>query len=459
MRGHTVRAGESIQPVYDIPVPNCDVFIGKQKVTAAFDEEQLRFEGEAVVALRCLPTPRISFEVTLHGITLGQYLGLYNMPPVRIIFTEMDREAQGRIIDLGTLGGAPEAMKAVTITVDFLDDVLSVLPPHNAALSKAVFHLANFKHFRGMSPPVDQPRGGVPKLEMICMRVDDWEVTVSSTPTSDERTRLLRSSGGYAVTHVGVIERIDKGTFSWQVACDLLVKLNSFFSFAQGFWVCGLLPVGFDADGHRIWEERVVRKVDPWQSAYSWFDGSNGDCLASVFPGFLKLCENETWQEAVRRTIYFYLQANKSHQGVDIGVVLGQAALEILAWCYATGDRCLVTERGFKKLPASDQLRLLLSSLDIPLGIPDYLERLKNAARTNGWLDGPNAITEIRNDVVHAKRKYRSEFSPTCTQAWNLGLWYVEMVLLRLFGYSGEYSNRLVADKWVGQREKVPWAP
>jgi hypothetical protein len=39
----------------------------------------------------------------------------------------------------------------------------------------------------------------------------------------------------------------------------------------------------------------------------------------------------------------------------------------------------------------------------------------------------------------------------------NLSMGYIELVLLKLMGFSGTYSNRIKA-KIVGQVEKVPWA-
>ena len=42
-------------------------------------------------------------------------------------------------------------------------------------------------------------------------------------------------------------------------------------------------------------------------------------------------------------------------------------------------------------------------------------------------------------------------------QARELGLWYIELLLLELFEYSGLYSNRLTR-KWTGDVETVPWA-
>jgi len=41
------------------------------------------------------------------------------------------------------------------------------------------------------------------------------------------------------------------------------------------------------------------------------------------------------------------------------------------------------------------------------------------------------------------------------SEAWVIGQWYLELVLLKWFGYSGEYVNRQPAQH-IGQTEAVP---
>ena len=67
-------------------------------------------------------------------------------------------------------------------------------------------------------------------------------------------------------------------------------------------------------------------------------------------------------------------------------------------------------------------------------------------------------LSEIRNDLVHAKMR-----ANVCLDAYlearDLGQWYVELLLLKLFGYNGKYANRLAykyEDRW--EPEIVPWA-
>jgi len=44
------------------------------------------------------------------------------------------------------------------------------------------------------------------------------------------------------------------------------------------------------------------------------------------------------------------------------------------------------------------------------------------------------AMGEIRNSIVHSNSKRRKEFNDAMYETWNLGLWYLELSLLKLVG-------------------------
>ena len=61
-------------------------------------------------------------------------------------------------------------------------------------------------------------------------------------------------------------------------------------------------------------------------------------------------------------------------------------------------------------------------------------------------------VVEIRNTVVHPSHKYGKISARAYYEAWNLGQWYFELMLLSRCQARGEYSNRLT-QKWVGEVE------
>jgi hypothetical protein len=95
--------------------------------------------------------------------------------------------------------------------------------------------------------------------------------------------------------------------------------------------------------------------------------------------------------------------------------------------------------------------------MKIPSGLPTKLRALTRLAKKHAWSDAPTALTEIRNDLVHAKDKYLMGTGAPFFDAWSLSQRYIELAILRLAGYEGHYTDRISA-KWVGETTKVPWA-
>ena len=128
-------------------------------------------------------------------------------------------------------------------------------------------------------------------------------------------------------------------------------------------------------------------------------------------------------------------------------------------------NRRALSEKGYESLAAMEKLRLLLTMLEIPTAIPSPLKTLTSSAKAKGndWKDGPHALAEIRNALVHsnpAKRKKVFDKHPELVhEAWQLSLSYLELIILKLCGYDAAYSSRVSEAQWKGEEvQKVPWA-
>lgn len=234
-----------------------------------------------------------------------------------------------------------------------------------------------------------------------------------------------------------------------EVEC-LLEALRLFLSFARGAFCSLTFQAGVDRDGNHVWEQWGAHTTAPWSYTPSWFDTMNGQILAEVFPGFWRCTNDPKWNETVRTALYWYLRSNPHGRGagVDGGLILTQAALERLSY----------VELGHHPGRPSDLIRRALSTMRIPTNIPRSCRELRAVARSTGWQDGPRALTETRNDLIHPKQKHGTALSASYYEAWNLGQRYVELMLLRLFRHKGVHANRLTATRWRGQVVRVPWA-
>jgi hypothetical protein len=298
---------------------------------------------------------------------------------------------------------------------------------------------------------------GKPEGQRFELRHGDW---VFSFVPVDDRIYLYPpqiQTEEYAFTHHVSIQKPDGAAFSAEEAQRQLDVLGDFLTLCRGYWVSTALTVGIGVDGTVAMEEFGTRKASPKKISSNWLDFHHGNCMVELFPKFVGRMTDLSWQEALRHALYWYVRADTNLVGADGGCFLLQAALERLAWHVLVRDRQSLSEDGFSRLPAADQLRLLLSATNVPLGIPGGLAELQKVGKAFNWNDGPQAFVCVRNRLVHPPKLNRKDMKLPYFEAYTLGKWYVELILLSICGYAGKYSNRTKIHRWVGEVEDVPW--
>jgi hypothetical protein len=434
-----------IEPIYSQAHASQPIDLGR--VAVQFDHEGTAYRETASVAMRFVPKDRLEFVCPLEGKSPLFGWGFVGR---NLELTLTDRGVTFDVL-CTEVGGQRSA-------IVFSPRRSLVVPtrPSNA-ISSATFHLFNFPKFLTIGEP--RPQDG---YDRVVLSANGWSITVAATDSTGGLEKELKAQGGYALTHVGRVARDDGSTFSNRQLDDLLVCLHYFLSFTLGRWAGVALPIGFDAVGNRVSEEwgMPIAADGSWDGSTSWFDEHHGELLPQVFPGFRSLWANDLWRQPLGHALYWYLGAcdRRVGIGVDTGLILAQTALELLAWTYCVLDRKMVSRAAFGRrgLSAADKLRLLASSLDVPLEIPPGFSALReNEGRK--WADGMDAITGVRNSLVHPEAQTKLPHD-SFFEAWELSLWYIDLVLLRLCGHSGKYGNRLARPRWPGQVEAVPWA-
>lgn len=340
-----------------------------------------------------------------------------------------------------------------TGTVAFVPKNAPVEPfPSISFISSATCHLFNLPNFS--IPTVNRAKiSANPKdRRLVILRAGGWEITIACTIQTKGLVKQLEERGGYAPTHMVKIAKEDGSTFSDVDLSEALDCLYWFLSFCFGRRTGVGLPVGVDKTGKKVWEQWgfPVCARGAWKSGTCCFDVQHGEILASVFPGFWQLWTDRRWQPHLTYAVDWYLRANVA-EGSETGIILGQVALELLAWKYCIQIHNICSPNGFKKLTAADRLRLLLSNLSIPPSIPP-----RSVPLSTPYADVAEAITRIRNDLVHVEVRSPASANDVCG-ARALSLWIIEMVILRLCEHDGQYANRLIVPRWPESMEYVPW--
>jgi hypothetical protein len=300
---------------------------------------------------------------------------------------------------------------------------------------------------------------GRPGPSIFSLSYNDWIVDFS--PVTDETLQYYPSvqDGKYFFTHHICMRKSGDRSFSCSEAHTKLHELCTFLSFCHGHWVSTALTYGFDEQGNVAMEEWGTRQVSRWSEGSNWLDRHHGKCILELFSKFMKLmAASADWKAAIQHVVYWYVRADTNLIGPDGACVLLQAALERLAWHVLVRERQLLSEKRFSNLPAADQLRLLLTTLSIPLALPPGLVELRQSAKGRNWPDGPQAFVEIRNRIVHPPKRTQQAKGLPYYDAYRLAKWYLELAVLSACGYMGVYSNRTREHGWVGEVEPVPWA-
>ncbi len=442
------KSHELVRGIYSTTQPNKEIFLTEESIE--IKHRDLKAEGTAKVIMRLLPKPRLLFNIELKKSPFGPF-ELMEEKSV-LVFT-----SRGESIEV-LIASTTGRLKEYRIIAIPSKEPIIFSTSRNA--SKIIFHILNFPNFLGIQQVVETingkpyPRGGV------VLEYDDWQIIINAAMSYNDLEKVisqLRGKGGFSITHIGMIKKSNGKPFRISEASKILDALYFYLSFCTGYSTCDLLPVGFNKKDERVWERWGVRRADPWQQVPSWFDRHHGKLLAEVFPGFFSLWKNEIWKKPIENAIYWYLKSNIQSGGTDGSIVLAQAALELLSWIFLTEEKKALSSEGFKLLHADDLIRLLLTSQGIKLEVPSTLNKLAKLAKELNSSDGPKAITEVRNFIIHPGKKRLAGHDIPYYEVLNLALWYIELVLLHLFGHTGVYADRLKTDRYIGEISFVPW--
>ena len=301
-------------------------------------------------------------------------------------------------------------------------------------------------------------------LQNVALNHDGWQIRIVALPESGDRCEQLKTTGGYAFTHVGQLTRVDDSVFSVEQAKDILESLRQFLSFARGA-ACAL-PIhwGRGKDGEIVWRRFQSPIVDPWPRSHLSCIGEGphtGEILAELFDSFCGTYKDPRLREPLGVALHWYRHCNTQSSGLEGSLVLGMAALDLLGALIVVNRNGPMSAGQYDGLSGAVKLRKLLKALKLQPDIPQRYEALSRFAKNNNW-DSCQALAELRNGFVHAKEERRrivfgSDGKAATPGALQLSLWYQGLALLRLLEYRGSYFNRTTAT-WVGQVEPVPWS-
>lgn len=293
----------------------------------------------------------------------------------------------------------------------------------------------------------------------------DWHVALSALPETEQLERELQTEGGYALTHVGRLSRVDGGGFDLDDAESPLDALGFFLSFARGFWTQPCLLVGFDSEGTRRCVSAPPLRLDARAATETWYNEYRSGDLADAARAFWTRWDDEDSNETLRLVVSWYLEANGGAKALQGRLILSQVALEMLAYEVLT-DAQGNEPKGSAGVLTGDLLDHFSIPRAVPVGLPD-LQALASSAvlkdqPADADFDGMGVGAAIRNALTHSKRSKRQKrqalLGEHYLQSWWFSTWALELAVLAWTGYEGAYAPRFRGQN-RGYAEQVPWAP
>lgn len=224
----------------------------------------------------------------------------------------------------------------------------------------------------------------------------------------------------------------------------------------------GVGPVcGLDAAGEIVWAQWISPRCRPGRAGARWCPNHlAASALPALAAGLVDVAGDPALETIVNRAVDHLLTAN-GDEVLDVRIPVACSGLELLAWAVLM-RRDELTSTQIASLSAGNITQRLLEHAGIPPYLPDAFEALRRRRdRLSEHKDGPGILFHVRNKLVHPPRRIDSPEWPTADElfeSWLLATWYLELAILRILDYSGDYWSRLRLGQQPRNLEAVPWA-
>lgn len=303
--------------------------------------------------------------------------------------------------------------------------------------------------------------GGV-SLRPFAFRCAQFDIKLGAPVAAHQAVTKDLGSIPRTVTHTGTLQQQDGSAFDSETGQVALGTAADAVSFAAGRWIAQSQVEGLDETGSRKWFLWGTSRVSPPTTTYSWFHPDHPEWLTLACNGLLEFKNRSAESEDIlSKVLYWYIRSNTMGAGVDGSLILTMCALELLSWFVIVRRSGAVSEAGYGQLAnAAERLRLMLTLLGMPRGIPVGLADFTTFAKREKWPDMTVALVEARNYLVHPTQsrsgRPRTNKDFPWYELWSGAQWLLELTVLRLIGYDGDYHNRTRL-RDLHRVEHVPW--
>jgi hypothetical protein len=431
--------------------PNENIPIYQGKFSIRREDKITSLEG--TVSFDWVPSIKVGFKAIVLESQIN-FVNLLDFKPSIITELIINNHVFGKCRISGTT-----IAKVNRIEGFMIED--SVLGDKSISVSSIRFALPNFKEMEGGPIKLSSQDRVQFCRGRILLKNQIYSITIDSLPNYGDLRDKLRAKGGYLIQYHGEIVKIT-GSIDYTNLKEITSCLSAFLSFVNGRKCNTLFHEGIHENGS-IWNDFSPYMVDIFQTVFTWSIDNEISGLNDVWINFYNLWTSKQSQDFLDSVIHWYLEANKNSGYVEGSIIMTQIGLELIYNWYVIEKRKLILGKDADNISASNKIRLLLSQINVVPDLPEGLKFLKEFMLENDMPDGIDAFVQIRNSLVHSqedKRKKISEInSAVLYEALELGLWYLELSILKVLNYNGNYQFRCSnTNAFESNYKKVPWA-
>jgi hypothetical protein len=265
----------------------------------------------------------------------------------------------------------------------------------------------------------------------------------------------LSRRSGYMILYNGEF-RSKKGPISYSDLQEPFHAFSMFLTFLNGRRCSPFFKQGVHNE-EVLWTDYKGYSINQYKYVFTWPTEFIVDGLNGIWKIFYELWKSEEDKDFLVTAVHWYVEANGNAGLIDGAIIMAQTALELIYNWLLIERKKLLIGKDADIISASNKIRLLLSHLEVSTDFPELCSDLKSIPDI---VDAPDGLVQIRNALVHAqadKRKKLLKISfEVKAHALHLGVWYIELALLKILGYEGYYKNRTSKNN-LSIKGPVPW--
>lgn len=335
---------------------------------------------------------------------------------------------------------------------------LSVLGDKSIPVSKIAFSIPNLRDFFGMPIKRINDKGDYSSgRDRIILENEDYIITFDKSKDYKKSLELLTAKGGYFLLYSGELEK-KSGHITFDELNRLHHCLSTWLNFLNGQRCSPLFLQGIHED-EIIWTDYSGYPSDLFKHVHSWPQKLSIDGLSELWNEFYKLWNNENDKDFLVSALHWYIEANSNSGYLEGSIVTIQTALELIYNWLIIEKKKLIYGKDGESISASNKIRLLLSQFNTNIELPNSFISMKSYLDTSAdTYDEIDLFVQIRNAIIHSQEEKRKKLlripDKVKYEAQQLGLWYIEISLLKILKFTGKYRNRCSGKLWSGEDEE-----